>query len=146
MRLGKKKNPDVSDIPWLLPNTIEKWETKIPCVGETIPIWAESAIKALRAMGRDDLVNQVNYEAIYKAFVVSYPDLYKMVLPLTKNKISLFANAFMGILRRYFNALSRFVRSRVNLDDQSKARYITINEAVAFLESDVSLFKCIEIH
>jgi hypothetical protein len=69
----------VEEMPWLPQDTAEKWEKEIPkyWTGETI--YAESAIKAIRSLHREEELRYMNYAYLYAAFFVFHPGNYSMI-------------------------------------------------------------------
>lgn len=65
-----KHSMQISDVPWLSKDTKDKWEKNIPLYWTGSSVWAESAIKALRHMGRQDLLDRYfSYENFYGRFL-----------------------------------------------------------------------------
>ncbi len=60
---------EISKISFLPNGTSENWESNNPKVWTGETIYAESAIKALRNMKREDLISQFNYNALYGNFI-----------------------------------------------------------------------------
>lgn len=86
----KTKEPDLRDIPWLLPNAIANWDSNVPKIGIGEAIWCDSAIKALYYMGRSDLVKQINYNKLYLTIASNFPSqknalLHKLGNPIVSN-------------------------------------------------------------
>ena len=71
----------IEDCPWLPSNTKRCWEKEIPSywTGETI--YAESAIKAIRNMHQEKLLEDFNYAYFYAAFSIYHPGNFAMVKP-----------------------------------------------------------------
>lgn len=94
----KNKEPDLRDIPWLLPNALEEWDSNVPKIGIGEAIWCDSAIKALKYMGRQDLIDKIDYKKLYLAIASSFPSQrevlkYKMGNP-SLSLIKIFVNKY----------------------------------------------------
>lgn len=133
----KNRANDIDCVPFLPPNAKRDWEKKIPLIWTGETVWCESAVKALRKMGRDDLVSKVNFEYLYARFSSFHYPLRGMAYKLSNNKFELFINSNIGVIRRYCNAIYRMVRLRVNANSEIiiHSGCNDIIEAVAYLES-----------
>lgn len=133
VRKMKNRACDIDQVSFLPPHTKDNWECKIPKIWTVETVWCESAVKAMRYMGRDDLAESVNYEALYVAFVTYNFSLRKMAYALSKNKIKLFFKSSKKIYKRYLRGLLRVLKS------QNKSELITqncndIKEVISFLD------------
>lgn len=63
----------LEDQQFLPKDTVEKWTNVIPKIWLPNTIWPESAIQALKRCGREELVNDFNYNAMYVKISVLYP-------------------------------------------------------------------------
>ncbi len=133
----KNRANDIDNIPFLPPNAKRDWEKKIPLIWTGETVWCESAVKALRKMGRDDLVSNVNYEYLYAWFSSFHYPLRDMAYKLSNNKMKLFINSNIGVIKRYFNAFYRMMRLRLNINSETiiHSGCQNITEAVTYLES-----------
>jgi glycosyltransferase involved in cell wall biosynthesis len=81
---GIRKHKDllanIEDVPFLPKDAKKDWENTIPKVWTGETVWPESAIKALRYMGRDDLIKNVNYDRILFSFIFAHPQYYKLAI------------------------------------------------------------------
>lgn len=109
-----KKHPELSDIKWFLPGAVENWDDRLPKIGEGDPIWCDSAIKALRYMGRDDLEKIINFENLYVHFALSHKDLIGMSLSLTKNKLKFYFLFLIRLGVRYYNGIKEWIYGKFN--------------------------------
>lgn len=69
---------------WLADDIEDKWEPKIPMIWTGSTIYAESAHKALLAMGREDLIEEFNYQYHYARFACFNSEYKEMLKPLLK--------------------------------------------------------------
>ena len=106
----KNRAADIDDVPFLPPHAKKNWEKRIPKIWTGETVWCESAVKAMRYMGRDDLAEKVNYEALYIAFVTYNHSLRKMAYALSVNKTRLFLMSSKMIIKRYKNVLMRIMK------------------------------------
>lgn len=61
---------EIKDVPFLPKNSFDTWERSLPKIWTVETVWPESAIKALRYMGREDLIKKVNFNRIYFEFLI----------------------------------------------------------------------------
>lgn len=113
IRKMKNRAANIEDLPFLPKNAKEKWEKNIPKVWTGETVWCESAIKALRYMKREDLIEKVNFEFMYANFIAFHYPLRKLAYNLSENKLKLFVNSSLIIIRRYFNAGIRLIRLKL---------------------------------
>ena len=110
-----KQYPQISDMVWFRPGAEELWDKRLPRIAVPSIIWAESSIETLKNMGRQDLVDTIDFETIYKHFVVYHYPIRKLAYALTKKKgISLYANVFL--IKRVIVALIRMMRYKLGLN------------------------------
>lgn len=133
----KNRAADIDSIPFLPPGAKKNWEKRIPLVWTGETVWCESAVKAMRKMGRDDLADSVNYERLYAQFAAFHYPLRGLAYELSSNKLKLFLNSNLIVLKRYLNALIRMFKLKFGLNDNViiKAGLYDISEAVKYLES-----------
>ena len=112
---GKKYPPEISDMPWFRPNAEEKWHETIPriAVGETI--WPESAIQALIAMGRSDLLKKINYNKLYARFYMQRPSLRYLLHDVHGDTLGMKFEYFKMIINKYWSALWRRIGWMLNI-------------------------------
>ena len=70
---------EIKNTPWLPKDTEEKWESAIPKIWTGPTIYAESAIKSLRAMGMKKELKFFNYYYHYAYMTVFCPDFADLV-------------------------------------------------------------------
>ncbi len=68
------------DKPWLPKNILEIWDEKIPQLWLGHTIWPASAIVALRAFERDDLIKEMNYGVMYAEMILHERGCLKDIL------------------------------------------------------------------
>ena len=88
---------DFSKLSHLPKNILDIWDKRIPVIWSNSTIWCESVVEALKAWGREDLIEKINFEKLYDNFVVNYFYYRRMVYALTGSKIKLFLNSSVGI-------------------------------------------------
>lgn len=114
-----KQYPGIKDVVWFRPEAEDNWDNKLPKIAVGSIIWAESCIETLRAMGREDIVDTIDYELIYKHFVTYYFPIREMVYHLSKTKC-LPGYAYLLFLRRSIKAFERIVKSKLHLVSNKK--------------------------
>lgn len=85
--LGKHVNA-IDKVPWLDKTVVREWDARIPRIWTGQTIWAESILKALKKMNRQDEIAKFNFIRLYSSFIVSHPDLLSYVLK-TENKLKI---------------------------------------------------------
>ena len=127
---GKKYPPEISDMPWFLPDAELNWDKLIPriAVGETI--WPESAISALRKMGRDDLIEIINLDKMYANFAYKHPSLISLLDKTAADKKKVRRGVAKLKIKKYTSALQRRLRWAMNID-----RPLQINNLQTIIEA-----------
>lgn len=145
-RAMKNQAAELESLPFLPTDIITCWEKEIPRIWTAETIWAESAIKALRRMGYENLVEKIDYEYLYAKFSVFHYKLKDKAFKLSKNKIRLvFKIIFMTIVR-YWNALIRLIsRKFFNKSDGVKI-YYNIADICEASNKFMSLIKTFKIN
>lgn len=103
--LVKRKHPELSDFPWFIPKAAETWDSRVPKVGEGECIWCDSAIRALKNMGREDLIDSINFTYLHAYFSASYRDIWKMGLEKTKSIIMFYVYLIIFTVERVFSGM-----------------------------------------
>lgn len=112
---GKKYPPDISDMSWFLPDAEKHWDKLIPriAVGETI--WPESAISALKKMGREDLLEIINLKKLYSYFAFKRPTLIYLLNDINVNIETIKFDVFKLNIFKYTSALQRRISWLLNI-------------------------------
>lgn len=137
IRLMKNRLAKIEDLPFLPEYTSREWEPRIPKVWAGETIWPDSAVVAMRRMGRPDLVEKINFEALYVSFITFHYPYRNLALKLTSHKWSVLLKSYIYIVKRFFWAARRLVYSRIFKKDyglESVYGLETINDAVERLE------------
>lgn len=133
----KNRAADIDSVPFLPPHAKENWDKRIPLIWTGETVWCESAVKAMINMGRKDLADNVNYEALYSRFSTFHYPLRELAYNLTANKYLLFTKSNWGVVVRYWNALLRMIRLHFNFNGNKviKTGLDNIVSAVTYLHS-----------
>lgn len=123
-----RRYPQIKDMVWFRPGAEEIWDKRLPKIAVGSIIWAESSIEALRNMGRDDILDKIDFNTIYKFFVVYHYPVRKLAYPLTKHPIALKLYCKMKMIQRICNALYRVVKSRLKINDSDHNVYHHLND------------------
>lgn len=123
----KNRAAPIENLPFLPKNAKERWEKNIPKVWAGETVWPESAIKALRYMGREDLIKMVNFEYLLATFIAFHFPLRKLALPLSNDKVKLWKYFFQISSARYFNALKRLIWIKIFNSSDGKILVRKIN-------------------
>lgn len=119
----KNKQPQLCEIPWLLPDAEVKWDGRLPKIGIGESIWADSAIKALMYMHREDLANRINFKNLYAVMWLNYPD-YRDCLNNYNCKSLSFKCLYMSKkIKLYFNAACHLITRKLHLGILRKIEY-----------------------
>jgi glycosyltransferase involved in cell wall biosynthesis len=110
-----KQFPQITDMVWFRPGAEDIWDSRLPKIAVGSIIWAESSIETLKNMGRNDVVDTINFLTIYKYFVVYFFPLRKMAYTLVKNPLYLSIYAYIGFCKRAFNAVCRIMRNKMSI-------------------------------
>lgn len=112
---GKKYPPEISDMPWFRSDAEEKWYHRIPriAVGETI--WPESAIQALIAMGREDLLKEVDFNKLYARFYMQRPTLRYLLKDVGGDTIGVKMAYCEMLIKKYWSAFWRRIGWKLNI-------------------------------
>lgn len=133
---GRSFPPKISDIAHWPKDAEEKWYPKIPRVAIWVTIWPESAISALKKMGREDLIKYFRIYKLYARFILFYPKLSSYVFEVCQNKLRLkLAYSYM-VLHKYTSALLRRISWFAGINKPYKITNVeTINKAAHVLET-----------
>lgn len=130
-----RRYPEIKDMVWFRPGAEEIWDKRLPKIAVGSIIWAESSIETLRNMGREDIVQQVDFEVIYKHFVTYYFPIRKLVFPMSRTK-HIKVYAYYRFIFRLLLAIYRRIRSWLNLYDVLiDVNQNDIEECVALLQN-----------
>ena len=113
---------------WFRPGAEKQWDARLPKIAVGSIIWAESAIETLRNMGRDDVINKIDFETILKHFSVYYYPLRRMAYSLSQNPISLRISANLGMAMRTLRAGVRMINNKMGLKHSDKVMMEGIND------------------
>ena len=136
IRKLKGRIADIDDVVFLPKGAKKDWERSLPLFWCAETVWPESAIKALRYMGREDLVNKVNYNKIYYNFACGHPGYFKYAVRKASNKISFVIYFCLNYSYKIFSAVMRRVRAYVtktNLMYDKIEGVNNISEAASYL-------------
>lgn len=149
VRKLKNKAANIADVPFLPRNAKQNWENNIPRVWTGETVWPESAIKALRYMGQEDLIKKINFEYMLATFIVFHLPLFMMAIKLSKNRFKLFWYVVNITLQRYSNGFKRLTMMKLfHLSDGNKVirNLNDIEQAVHYLYGIEPIFSVIKEH
>lgn len=106
-RLVKNGYAEIESVPFLSEDAKSNWEKHIPTIWCGPTIWCESAIKSLRKMGHENLVQKVNFEKLYLTMSVNNLALKKFSLKYTSNPFKFRIKLMIYFMLRCFNASLR---------------------------------------
>ncbi len=109
---------EIKDIPFLPKDSYEVWEKKLPKIWSVETIWPESAIKALRYMKRDDLIDKINFNRIYFEFLVRRFYYRDRLFSVIDNKLSFWLYFIPKFIALAFNyVLRKIAHKAVSKED-----------------------------
>lgn len=131
----KNRAANIEDVPFLPKDIVEQWDNRVPRIWTGETIWCQSAVMALKAMGRNDLVDKVNFEKMYARFSAFHTPLKGLAYNLTSSKFLLTFRLAGIVVWRYFFAAERLIYGFIG---KSKDSVVvdgkeTINDAVKHL-------------
>lgn len=137
-----KHKGNIKDISFLGQNTEKEWEKAIPKIWTGETIYAESAIKAIKAYGKTDCLNNFNWNCLYGTFLCFHPDSYGLVKPYINS-----APKFVGVVPYFLSAgllrlkvyISNFLETRFGIS--KILRYdnvLSITEATQIIDSFIA--------
>lgn len=98
----------LEDMTFLPKDTVQNWSEIIPRIWLPNTIWPESALQALKRMGRDDLLKQFNHTAMYIKIGKFYPQCKE----LCSQYIDRYSGRFNYLLTYLFVACV-YIRNRL---------------------------------
>jgi|GEM_PF-471147 len=133
----------IEDVPFLPSDTEKNWERKIPKVWTNETIWPESAIKALRYMNMENLINEINHNRILSEFIFKHPKYFKLALEVAESKLNLYIyllfyfvkKSIVMIYKRFMYYLFKIPLGGVEIKGIQN-----INDAVSYLHKYYSSF------
>ncbi len=129
-----KRYPQITDMVWFRPGAEAIWDKRLPKIAVGSIIWAESSIETLKNMGREDLVELIDFETIYRFFVVYHFSVRKMVYTLTKHPLSLKFFAVLMIMVRAGKAILRRFKERIKIpSEKMSVNLFDIQAAISYI-------------
>lgn len=135
---------DFSKLTHLPSNIEEIWDKRIPKIWSNSTIWCESVVEALRRWNRNDLVDNINFEALYCNFVINYSYYRKMAYKLSSNKISLFFKSLYGSMVLASKKIVKGLLRLLHINHDRRVRKLGINnieELCRYFEREGYLFE-----
>lgn len=140
----KKGYGPLEEQPFLSKEDIEGWNCRIPKIWASRSVWPESVITSLKALNKEEYIDKIDFEVVYRKFAVTHPELASMVYPLSSNKIKLFFSIqFHQLVKLVFLYINYF---KYKIKNQYEGLYIhrgfnNIIEAEDFLSSTITEFR-----
>jgi glycosyltransferase involved in cell wall biosynthesis len=138
--VNHKKNriAPIDEVPFLPPNAKADWERTLPRLWAGETVWPESAIKALRSMGREDLVAKVNYLKILRSFLAAHPRYFREAFAVSSSPIQLFVtfgyDCFRRVCRRMARRMVMLVKPNFFYRGSNREEIQNIKEAALFIK------------
>lgn len=135
IRKMKNRAAKIEDVPFLPLNAKQNWEENIPPIWTGETVWSESALKALRYMGRSDLISKVNFEFLYAKFAVFHLSFFSMAFNFSKHKLYFFYYFLLVFSKRYILGFRRILLS-----------YLSFLNKKSLLVSDLESIDEVNLH
>lgn len=116
IRKLKKGYAEIEDIPFLSTNAKDEWEPRIPKIWCGPTVWCESAVKALRKTGHQELISEVNFEKLYVSMAVGNKYLIQLSKKYSSNVVIFYINFAINFFKRYLNAVIRIFMRKIKLE------------------------------
>lgn len=110
-----KQYPEIKDMVWFRPNADKIWYPKLPKIAVGSIIWAESSIETFNAFGCEDIIDNIDFEIIYKHFSVYYFPIRNLVKELTSHPLSLRIYTYIYFCKRVWKALIRRIKKALKI-------------------------------
>lgn len=140
----KHRYGPLEEQPFIDKSYINNWSQKIPKIWSAHTVWPESAITALKAYEAEELLNIIDYDFIYKIFIVHNPTISNMAYSLCEKKIRLKIKVFLYYLYRGYRGVMNVLEYKFfnKYDGMKIHRNITdIISAEAIIVSGLKEFK-----
>ncbi len=90
----------ITDKPWLPKNIMEEWDPEIPPIFSGETIFAQSMSQALKTLGENDLLKELNYGYLYAMFIYHHRNATKEFLKFCIKKPSRIIKTVIGAIQR----------------------------------------------
>lgn len=143
----RKKYGPLEDQPFIAQEHIDNWSINIPKIWASRSIWPESAITAIKALNKEEYLTGINYEIIYRKFVVEHPELARLAFPLSKKKFRLFMRVLFSTMVKSAFVFINYYKYKVNnlyAGDKIYRGYNNIILAESSFAKTITEFKPIE--
>lgn len=132
----------LTDVSFIDNNDIEQWDKRVPPIWCGHYAWANSGIKALKYIGRNELIPTINMNYCLAGAIARRPykkELYNLGFDYTKCGIGLFIQVVVLLFQRFVRKLQRvFSKQQITSGD-----FNSIIEAEAFFISHSRKFDVI---
>ncbi len=133
----------IEDVPWLPKETASRWEKKLPkyWTGETI--YAESAIKAIRALGHEEDLKYMSYPYFYASFFIYHPREFYMIKPFVtfKNIFPICVAAVSVLSQRTIAFIRNIAREKLGVKNSA----LMYNGVSDIIECERIIYEFIEL-
>ncbi len=130
-------------MPWLPKETASRWEKKLPkyWTGETI--YAESAIKAIRALGHEEDLKYMSYPYFYASFFIYHPREFYMIKPFVtfKNIFPICVAAVSVLSQRTIAFIRNIAREKLGVKNSA----LMYNGVSDIIECERIIYEFIEL-
>lgn len=127
-RLLKNLIGKIEDRPFLPANIKEVWDKRIPYLWASETIWPESAIEALRYVGREKLIDKISFDKILARFSIYHRQYFREGYRLAPNKC-LFVWLFVYLCLSFgWKYIKRYMSYRINKKINNKVIYRDVED------------------
>lgn len=112
--MGRKRQHkgSLTDKPWLPKNILDIWDKKIPQLWMGDTIWPASAVTALKALSREDLIKELNYGVIYGETLIHERSSLKDIMPCQVS--------FLEFCTMWKHIIARILKKVINIGEPKK--------------------------
>lgn len=84
--LQKKRIVELKDVPFLRREDFKDWEGVLPPIWTGSVVWPGSVISALRKMGKEELISEIDFDLVYANFYYLNKDYKDLILEYVQDK------------------------------------------------------------
>lgn len=129
-RLLKNLIGKIEDQPFLPTNIKNVWDKRIPYLWASETIWPESAIEALRYVGRDDLIDKINFNKILARFFIYHKRYFSDAFHLASNKLGFIWWTFSLCSMLGWKYMNRYVSYLISKKIEGRITYKNVEDIV----------------
>jgi glycosyltransferase involved in cell wall biosynthesis len=119
----------------------DNWELKMPRMVTDTSIFGDAAIKAIRNMGKEEYLSELNYSCLYAAMFMESPKYWKFIKPMLHD-MKAYKNFLTACIKPFFLLcivfIIKFLRRNLHIEHKIVYRNVpTIKEAITLLDKHI---------